>query len=247
MQFPDIDDDDTWLSALAQFKGFCWTGNPPNRSPKSALLDFSGLRIKITSPIYSTALRLRSDNPYYMYSRSYECPSLYDALSSIPGMSDVDLNYYCDDLHEIRHDPGHVVLALVVEWRSFRDKSDSNEAYGIGLRPGPQTGTWKRHGFWRYEVMRTHEGHDVGKMVSHSDKGLVQDVNRIPEEKEQTAKRHDGDCAEPSIASKDSETECISRDIISSGDKDEEKDRICIEDSLFLHLPGVKLEIVTLV
>lgn len=248
MQFPDvIDDGNSWLSALAQFEGFCWPGHARNESPEFALLDFSGLSIELIASTYSTTLRLRSDNPYYVYSQSYECPSLFNAISSTRGVSDVDLNYYCDDLHEAAHDLGHIVLALVVEWRCFRDGSDSSEAYGLGLRPGPRDGTWVRHGFWRYEVWRKKEDHDSANMGSRSVMRPGRAKTRLMGKIERMTNEHDSDSEDPLTTSGDFESRCPSEDIRSMVDEDEEKDGVCTDDSLFLQLPGVKLQAITLV
>jgi hypothetical protein len=142
----------TWPSKVDYFQ---WPGQPQNYYPETAFYDFTGLRITLTLPTFTTSF-------INSWKQSFECKSLekqiYFALRTFHHAGLVSVDYTCDNPVDVETHPKHMLLALIVERKAVYEPKDSGHRYlayqisGLGLQPGEEDGTWERHGFWTARI-----------------------------------------------------------------------------------------------
>jgi hypothetical protein len=135
---------------LVELDYFQWPGQPKNHCPDTAFYDFTGLRIALVLPTFTTSLRSPHGSDV---SEIPVCASLAKSMEANHRHRYNRISYYCDDPSELETHPENILLAVIVESQELpeRDNFVYNIA-GLGLQAGEEDGTWKRHGFWRASV-----------------------------------------------------------------------------------------------
>jgi hypothetical protein len=141
-----------WPSKLDYFQ---WPGQPQNCCPKTAYYDFTGLKITLTLPTFTTSI-------IHSWKQSFRCKSLEEQILPIfKGVyhpNPIIVHYNCDNHVEVEAHPKQMLLALIVERKTVSEPEDFKDRYfayqisGLGLQAGEEDGTWKRHGFWTSHV-----------------------------------------------------------------------------------------------
>lgn len=104
--------------------------------------------------------------------------------------------YLCEDSKDMESLPDRVLLALLVEHHvppyepSWKDPGEYVYSYymtGLGLEPGEKHDTWKRVGFWRASIQRSHKVRDE-QSTEHKGKTEINHLHSSNSDQDEAAR-----------------------------------------------------------